>query len=42
MGYRMDRARQLSAFGAILRGWGRGEREPIAEAPECLREVGVL
>ncbi len=40
--YRMERARQLSAFGSILRAWGRGERTAIIEAPARLREVGVL
>ncbi len=40
--YRMERERQLSPFGSILRAWGRGESEVIERAPEQLRAVGIL
>ena len=40
--YRMDRERQLGAFGDIWRAWGRGERGPIERAPARLRFLGLL
>ena len=40
--YRLGRYHQLSAFGSVLRAWGRGERPPIERAPEQLRRLGVI
>ena len=41
LAYHLDRFRQVSG-GSVLRAWGRGEREPIEQAPERLRRLGVI